>query len=46
MKKKVSIAILLIVLPLISHPAISIGYEQLVEKKIFELKEYTTVGGQ
>jgi homoserine O-acetyltransferase len=45
MKKRVS-AIFLMVFSIIVYSTVSFAYDQLVVKKIFEMKEYTTVGGQ
>lgn len=45
MKKRVS-AIFLIVLSMIVYSTVSFAYDQLVAKKVFEMKEYMTLGGQ
>lgn len=45
MKKRAS-AIFLIVFSIIIYSTISLAYDQLVVKKVFELKEYVTLGGQ
>jgi homoserine O-acetyltransferase len=46
MKTKKIFTILVIVLAILAFAAVSSGYDQLVVKKVFELKEYTTVGGE
>ena len=45
MKKK-GAAIFLMVFSIIVYSTISFAYDQLVEKKVFEVKEYVTIGGQ
>jgi homoserine O-acetyltransferase len=46
MKKKGKSAIIFIAILLIGCPNILFAYDQLVVKKVFELKEYITVAGQ
>jgi homoserine O-acetyltransferase len=46
MKTKKIFTILVVVLAILAFAAVSSGYDQLVIKKVFELKEYTTVGGE
>jgi homoserine O-acetyltransferase/O-succinyltransferase len=46
MEKKGRIAVLFIAILLIGCPNILFAYDQVVEKKVFELKEYVTIAGQ
>jgi len=46
MKKKGTIAILFIAIFLIGCTNVLFAYDQLVVKKVFEMKAYTTVAGQ
>ncbi len=46
MRKTVKFMVLCIVLSFMVYPALSFGYDQLVVKKVFEMKAYTTVAGQ
>lgn len=46
MKKKGTIGILFIAIFLIGCPNVLFAYDQLVVKKVFEMKAYTTVAGQ
>ena len=45
MKKRVP-AVLFVVFSIIIYSTVSFAYDQLVVKKVFELKEYVTLGGQ
>ena len=46
MEKKCRIAVLFIAILLIGCPNAEWAYDQVVEKKVFELNEYVTVAGQ